>query len=87
MAAQTRSARRETRNPLLGLPACQQLLELDPRARQALRGILGDLARDANARADQAWRKSKGPMAAYWRAVSTYAKHTRAALGAAREGA
>lgn len=30
----------------------------------------------ANTEAEQAWRRRKGPMAAYWRSVATYARHT-----------
>jgi len=33
-----------------------------------------------NAEAENAWRRRKGPMAAYWRAVATYARHLAHAL-------
>jgi hypothetical protein len=58
-------------NPLLRLNAAQQLLELPA---------------DADRQAEHAWRKRKGPMAAYWRAVATYARHTAHALNAGAAG-
>ena len=73
----SRSSRREVRNPVLGLPAAAQLKSLPPEALDALDGILRDLAADAQWRAQHSWLKSKAPQAAYWKAVSTYAKHIR----------
>lgn len=67
-------------NPLLRLGAAQQLLELPPEQRATLAGLLRELRADADRQAEQAWRKRKGPMAAYWRAVATYARHTAHAL-------
>lgn len=75
-----RSNRREVRNPVLALPAARRLAELDPASREVLAAILKDLATDAAERAQASWRKNKGPMAAYWKAVSVYAKHVRAAV-------
>jgi hypothetical protein len=79
-----RSTRREVRNPVLGLPAARRIQALSPEAREALQAILRDIAIDANNRAQTSWRQSKGPMAAYWKAVSVYAKHIRAAVNAGR---
>lgn len=70
-----RSLRREVRNPVLALPATQRLLDLPPDAREVVRGLLTDLAIDARLRAQESWRKNKGPMAAYWKAVGAYANH------------
>jgi hypothetical protein len=67
----------DVRNPLLSLPAAQAIQDLSQPAREALGDLLGQLSRDAAERAEKAWKKSKGPMAAYWKAVSVYAKHTR----------
>jgi hypothetical protein len=69
-----------TRNPLLGLPAMAEILALPAPNRAAIAALLKDLAKDANRRAEQAWRKRKGPMAAYWRATSTYAIHASRAI-------
>lgn len=75
-----RSARAEVRNPILALPSVARLQGLPPEAQAALRAILDDLARDAAAKAQVSWRQNKAPMAAYWKAVSVYAKHVRAVL-------
>ncbi|PZU82245.1 MAG: hypothetical protein DI528_20140 [Shinella sp.] len=72
-----RSNRREVRNPVLSLPAVKRLDELPPETRQLVADILGDLVKDARARAQQSWIKNKGPMAAYWKAVGAYAHHFR----------
>lgn len=71
-----RSARAEVRNPLLALPAARRIARLPEDQRVALAGLLRDLAADAAERAEESWRKKKGPMAAYWKAASVYAKHT-----------
>ncbi len=71
---------RSGRNPLRTLPAFAQLADLDEPTRVALRALLYDLRRDAAERAEKSWRKHKGPMAAYWRAVSVYAGHTARGL-------
>jgi hypothetical protein len=68
------------RNPLASLPGFQALQQLDPAAKALLRRLLYDLRRDAAARAEHSWKKHKGPMAAYWRAVSVYAGHTARGL-------
>lgn len=62
-------------NPLFKLPAAKKLLDLPPEQRAPLEALLRELRADANAEAEKAWRKRKAPMAAYWRAVSTYARH------------
>ena len=80
MSGEDRSARREVRNPLLALPAMKAVLDLPAESRLALVALLNDLSADAAARADKSWRTHKGPMASYWKAVSVYAKHLRAAV-------
>lgn len=69
-------------NPMLALPSMQRLLELDPLQKEILADILADLRRDADNRAEKSWARRKGPMASYWRVVSTYAGHVRRALRA-----
>lgn len=76
----SRSLRPDVRNPVLALPAVAELLALPPSARSALRALLRDLAADARARAQKAWRTNKAPMAAYWKSVAVYATHTARAL-------
>jgi len=79
-----RSARRETRNPVLALSAIGALQAMSPETRDAVARVLVDLARDAGGRADYAWRRHKAPMAAYWKAVAVYARHTARAIAPAR---
>jgi hypothetical protein len=62
-------------NPLLQLPAARKLQELSPGQREALAELMTELRHQANAEAETCWRRRKAPMAAYWRAVSTYARH------------
>jgi len=68
------------RNPVLGLPAVAELRVLPDESRAAVRALLLDIRSDARERAERAWRKNKGPMAAYWKAVAVYAGHTARAL-------
>jgi hypothetical protein len=68
------------RNPLLQLPAGKALSELPASQRAPLEDLLRQLRHQANTEAEKAWAKRKGPMAAYWRAVSTYARDTAHAL-------
>ncbi|MBB5885424.1 hypothetical protein DYQ93_11650 [Xanthomonas sp. LMG 8992] len=73
-------------NPLLDLPAGQALRALPASDRARMESVMRQLRDQANAEAEKAWRKRKGPMAAYWRAVATYARHTAHALSKAAEG-
>lgn len=76
-----RSAKVETRNPVMALPAIGRLQSLDKPSRSALQAVLRDLQADARARAEKSWRTHKAPMAAYWKAVSVYAGHLARSLG------
>ncbi|WP_245001983.1 hypothetical protein [Cupriavidus pinatubonensis] len=67
-------------NPLLRLPAARALLGLSGLQRRAVAKVCRGLREEANAEAELAWKRRKGPMAAYWRAVSTYARHLAHAL-------
>ena len=67
-------------NPLLKLPAGKALLELPASDRARIEAVMRDLRDQANTEAEKSWAKRKGPMAAYWRAVSTYARHIAHAL-------
>lgn len=75
-----RSQRADVRNPVLALPAAEQIKALEPAAKAALRAILRDLQLDARARADKCWRTHKAPMALYWKCVSVYSGHIAKAL-------
>lgn len=67
-------------NPLLDLPAGRALQELPPEDRKRIAAVMRQLRHEANEEAEKAWSRRKGPMAAYWRAVSTYARHLAHAL-------
>lgn len=67
-------------NPLLKLPAMRQVMALPADQRGPLEALMRELRADADRLAEESWRKRKGPMAAYWRAVSTYARHVAHAL-------
>lgn len=67
-------------NPLLKLPAAQRLMQLPAEQRAGLELLMRELRADADRLAEQSWKKRKGPMAAYWRAVATYARHVAHAL-------
>ncbi|KWU22265.1 hypothetical protein [Achromobacter xylosoxidans] len=69
-------------NPLLRLPAGQALQQLPKADRERIEAVMRDLRDQANSEAETAWRRRKAPMAAYWRAVSTYARHIAHALAA-----
>lgn len=75
-----RSSQPEVRNPVLGLPSAYRLQQLTPHEKDALRAVLLDIRSEARTKADESWRRSKGPMAAYWKAVGTYAGHLARAL-------
>ncbi|MGN7883661.1 hypothetical protein [Ensifer sp. 22460] len=70
-----RSSDPKVRNPVLGLPAAKRLEILPPEARAALAAVLKDIAQHARAKAQESWRRNKGPMAVYWKAVGAYATH------------
>ena len=70
-----RSSLAQVRNPVLALPSAQRLQELTPRERERVAAVLMDIRSEARVKAEDSWRRSKGPMAAYWKAVATYAGH------------
>lgn len=86
MAAQ-RSSAPEVRNPLLALPAMAQLRQLPLAQRAPLAALLEELSTQAHTAAERSWRQRKGPMAAYWRAVGVYARHTARGLATGQERA
>lgn len=72
-------------NPLLRLPAGKALLALPEEDRRRIEAVMRELRDQANKEADTAWKRRKGPMAAYWRAVATYARHIAHALSSSVE--
>ncbi|KVT65756.1 hypothetical protein [Burkholderia ubonensis] len=71
-------------NPLFRLEAARDLVGLPVESRRALSTVLRALREQANAEAETAWARRKGPMAAYWRAVATYARHAAHVLDTAQ---
>jgi hypothetical protein len=80
IALAARSSRLEVRNPMLALPAMQNLQRLHPTVRATLRDLLREIAADARTRAEKCWRTHKAPMAVYWKCVAVYAGHIARAL-------
>lgn len=72
-------------SPLLDLPAGRALLALPAEQRAPLEAVLRELREQANEEAERSWKRRKAPMVAYWRAVSTYARHTAHALSEAAQ--
>lgn len=72
------------KNPLLDLPAGRALMDLPAADRKRIEAVMRQLRAQAHIEAETAHRRRKGPMYAYWRAVSTYARHTAHALSKGR---
>ena len=70
-----RSNQADVRNPLVALPSAQAMAALPPEAKAALRQMLKELGADCRQRANEAWRRHKAPMAAYWKANAVYCRH------------
>lgn len=70
-----RSQKLEVRNPVLRLAAAKGIVALPIEQRRPLGILLRQLADQANEQAEVSWGQKKGIMAAYWKAVSVYAKH------------
>lgn len=70
----------ERRNPVLQLRAVAELRDLDPETRAILVGLLLEIRAAGRANAERCWRRNKGPMAAYWKAVGVYAGHIARAI-------
>lgn len=70
----------DIRNPVLSLPGVDELRALPPECRDPLRHALRSIRADARAKAQDSWRRNKGPMAAYWKAVGVYAGHIERAI-------
>lgn len=63
-------------NPIFGLPSASALLSrLTSSESRALATTLEELRADCRERAEESWRRNKGPIAAYWKACGVYAGH------------
>jgi len=75
------------KNPLMKLPAMQKLMALPASPEKILiEQLLREIRAMANDEAERSWRARKGPMAAYYRVVSTYARHIAQALRKSMQG-
>lgn len=80
-----RGARIDVRNPIVLLPEAQALAaSMSPMQRELFGRLMRRIADQADKNAEKAWKKRKGPMAAYWRATCTYAKHIARAINPKR---
>ena len=73
-----RSSLPETRNPLLALPAAQEIQALladNPELKAAYKRLHRELKAQARDQENRCYRQRKGPLTAYWMAVGTYAGH------------
>ncbi len=75
-----RSNRAEVRNPVLALPAMQDLMALEPGTRALVRRMIQDLRAQANLKAAASFATCKWMMFAYWKIVGVYANHIQRAL-------
>lgn len=63
-------------NPLLDMPEMQDLINnSSPGEKERLERLFRAIRFKANIEAETSWLRRKAPMATYWRAVSTYARH------------
>lgn len=78
--ANLRSNSKEVRNPMLTIPEVQAFAELPPDAAQALRNALVGASKVFRVRANEAWKRHKAPIAAYWKASAVNARHLANAI-------
>jgi hypothetical protein len=83
-----RGARLDVRNPVLRLPAAQEVLALPVETRRPLGILLRQLADQANTEAERSRKRNKHMMYAYWKVAAVYIKHIARAVDpiAARGG-
>ena len=79
-----RSSQPETRNPLLALPAAQDLAQLmadNPELKRTFKQLCRELKRQCKAQEANAIKRRKGPMVSYWMSTGTWAGHLANACG------
>lgn len=76
------------RNPMLALQEVRDAARLPLESREALRSMLVAVSKICREKGEEAWRKRKPPMAAYWKSNAVHARHLAHALAviAAEEG-
>lgn len=69
------------RNPILSnAEITERFQSLPPESRAALKDFTCWLYRYARIKADESWKRSKAPMAVYWKAVAAWAYHISRAI-------
>ncbi len=79
-----RSNRADVRNPMLAIPEVIALKDLPDNVRWALARALAGCSTAFRTRGNEAWRKHKPPMAAYWKANAVNFRHLALAVRPAR---
>lgn len=79
-ASAARSNLPTVRNPMLALQEVRDAASLPVESREALRVMLVAVSKACRQKGDEAWRKRKPPMAAYWKSNAVHARHLAHAL-------
>lgn len=77
-----RSNRPDVRNPMLAIPEVLDMASLPPEALAALRRALQAVSKACRERGEEAWRRHKPPVAAYWKTNAVNARHIACAIAA-----
>jgi uncharacterized membrane protein len=65
---------------MLALPEVMAINELPPESRAALRVALLGISKVCRERGNEAWRRHKPPVAAYWKSNAVNARHLANAI-------
>jgi uncharacterized membrane protein len=65
---------------MLALQEVRDAASLPPEAREALRRVLLAVSKTCREKGNEAWRKHKPPMAAYWKSNAVHARHLAHAM-------
>jgi hypothetical protein len=65
---------------MVRLASVQRLAALPADVRELVRAAFREISADARARGNEAWRKHKPPMAAYWKANAVHFRHLALAV-------
>jgi hypothetical protein len=79
-----RSSQPEIRNPLLALPAAQELAQLlaaQPELKATFKRLCRELKAQCRDQEANAYARRKGPMVSYWMSTGTWAGHLANACG------
>jgi hypothetical protein len=80
----TRSSQPEVRNPILALPAAQELAQMmrdNPELKATFKRLCRELKAQAREQERNSIRRRKGPMVSYWMSCGTWCAHLANACG------